>query len=103
MRLRNGCMRLAFSLPRCGFTQKEQSGGTVPGPRSLIWGLKPHGITTRSAGRGGSLSPAAGWRRTGGEQSLLSSCMLDPIVWDSAQLGQAKGHWACKVLSRIKL
>eukprot|EP00955_Chlamydomonas_euryale_P099652 365232-Chlamydomonas_euryale.AAC.5 len=30
--------------------------GTVPGPRSLMWGWRPRGITTRSACRGGGLS-----------------------------------------------
>eukprot|EP00955_Chlamydomonas_euryale_P092970 364747-Chlamydomonas_euryale.AAC.18 len=40
------------------------------------------------------LSWPTGWRVAaglGGEQSHLPSCMLDPIVWNSAWLGQAKG------------
>eukprot|EP00955_Chlamydomonas_euryale_P106141 365684-Chlamydomonas_euryale.AAC.3 len=56
-----------------------------------IMGLKPRGITTRSAGRGGGLSSRGSTLRRvsaglGGKQS--SSCMLDLIVRNSAQLGQ---------------
>eukprot|EP00955_Chlamydomonas_euryale_P085745 364156-Chlamydomonas_euryale.AAC.6 len=32
-------------------------------PRSLIWGWRPRGITTRSAGRGGELSSRGSTRR----------------------------------------
>eukprot|EP00955_Chlamydomonas_euryale_P099792 365243-Chlamydomonas_euryale.AAC.22 len=65
-------------------------------PTRGLWGWRPRGTTTRSAGRGGGLSSRGSTRRRvgaclGSEQSFLSSCTLDPIVWRSARLGQAKG------------
>eukprot|EP00955_Chlamydomonas_euryale_P033302 347489-Chlamydomonas_euryale.AAC.5 len=60
------------------------SDGTVPGPRSLIWGWRPGGTITRSADRGDGLSSRGSTRRRVGaglggerERSLTNSiaCM----------------------------